>query len=111
LQLEKVEAELSRSKQSREKLCRDSERQREDLLRVHAEQITELRIKLEMEKARHVEDLHSQFELHNAQKAKELADVQDALKADIADVERRAKERMEKDAKVYYVLIEKWNVD
>jgi hypothetical protein len=100
MQLEKVEAELNRTKQSRERQARDWERQREDMLRVHAEQITELKIKLEMEKARQTEDLHAQSELLNAGKAKEMANLRDALQADIVDVERRARERMEKDAKV-----------
>jgi hypothetical protein len=100
LQLEKVEAELNRTKQSRDRQVRDWERQREEMLRVHAEQITELKIKLEMEKARQAEDLHVQSELLNAEKAKEMANLRDALQADIVDVERRARERVEKDAKV-----------
>lgn len=103
IQLEQAEADLNRSKQSHDRQARDWERQRDEMLRVHAEQTTELKIKLEMEKARQVEDMHAQSQLNKAEKAKELADIREAFQADIYDVEQRARERMDKDAKVCYV--------
>ena len=99
-QIEKVESELLRSKSLRERQSRDFERQRDELLRTHAKQLAELKLATELEQAHLIDDFHAQMQLHRGQKEKELSELRQTLLADATDIERRAKEQAESDAKV-----------
>ena len=99
-QIEKVESELLRSKSLRERQSRDFERQRDELLRTHAKQLAELKLATELEQAHLIDDFHAQMQLHRGQKEKELSELRQTLLADATDIERRAKEKAESDAKV-----------
>jgi len=101
-QIEKEESELSRSKSLCDRQNRDFERQRDELLRSHATQLGELKLAAELEQARLMDEFHAQMELHRAEKEKELSALRQTLLDDAADLERRAKERTDNDAKVQY---------
>jgi len=99
-QIEKVESELSRSKTLRDRQSRDFERQRDELLRAHAKQLTDLKLAAELEQVRLIDEFRAQMELHRAEKEKELSELRQTLMANTADIECRAKEQAENDAKV-----------
>ena len=99
-QLEKVELELSQTKLLHDSERRDFECQRDELLRSHAKQLAELKLATELEHARLVDDLSAQMELKLATKDREMSELRQTLQAEVSEVERRAKEQAETDAKV-----------
>ena len=100
-QIEKVESELCRSKSLYERQSHDFEQQRDELLRSHAQQLAELKLAGELEQARLMDEFRAQMELRRAQKEKDLSELRGTLQADTAEVEQRAKERADYDAKVH----------
>jgi len=101
-QLERVETELCRSKSLRDRQCREFERQRDELLRTHAKQLAELQLTAELERGRLVEECRAQTELQRAEKDRELGELRQKMLADAADIQQRAKEQADNDAKVCY---------
>ena len=99
-QLEKVETELCRSKSLRDRQSRDFERRRDELQRTHAKQLAELQLATELEQARLMEEFRAQTELQRAEKEKELGELRQKMLAEAADVQQRAKEQTDNDAKV-----------
>jgi len=96
--MEKLESELCRCKSVHERESLEFERQRDELLRSHSKQLTELKLAAELEQARLTDESRTQMELKN----QEMTELRQTLLAGSADVERRANEQAQNDSKVKY---------
>ena len=98
--MEKVGAELNRSKQLREKQLKEFQRQNDEVNRAHEQQIAELKMKHEQDCAALLQDFHAEKELWQSERDAEVKSLRDAFHGDLAESDMRAKDRAERDLKV-----------
>ena len=98
--MEKVEADLNRSKQLREKQAAEFSKQLEKERGRHIQELAEVRLALEQEKAQILQAVHAEKEMQNSDREEEVAQVREQLQRALKEAEGRAKERQSRDSKV-----------
>ncbi|CAH1794459.1 unnamed protein product [Owenia fusiformis] len=97
-QMEKVEADLNRSKQVREKQAREFSKQTEELRQKHQQEIAELRLMFEQEKSQLIHNSKTERDQIQTEREQEVDGVRETLKEELRQLDERSRERQERDA-------------
>ncbi|XP_052772842.1 centrosomal protein of 112 kDa-like isoform X2 [Mya arenaria] len=98
-QMNKVEADLNKSKQAREKQAKEFNRQMEEEKSLHNREIMEVKMSYEQEKSNMLKDFHVQKEFIHGEHEKEVENLKSLHQQEVRDLEKRMHARQEKDAK------------
>ncbi|KAK3093597.1 hypothetical protein FSP39_017877 [Pinctada imbricata] len=98
-QMERVEADLNKSKQVREKQSREFTKQLEEERNEHERKTVELKMSLEHEKAQMLKDLHTQKEMLIGEHDKDLENLKEVHRNEMYELECRTQEKQDRDAK------------
>ncbi|XP_013402833.1 centrosomal protein of 112 kDa [Lingula anatina] len=98
-QMEKVAADLSRSKQLREKQAQEFQKQIEDLKKVHEQELADLKFSVDQDKAQLLRNHHLEKESMLSDHEQELERVKENLRRELQDVEQRSQSRQDRDSK------------
>jgi centrosomal protein CEP112 len=98
-QMERVEADLNKSKQVREKQTREFTRQLEHERLQHEREVTEIRLGLEQDKAQILKDVHLNKELVHSEHEKEMENLRESHRLEASELETRFGNRQERDGK------------
>ena len=98
-QMERVEADLNKSKQVREKQAREFQKQLDDERDQHERREVDLKMTLEQEKAQYMKEFHQQKEMVLSEHDKEIDTMKEQQRNEIYDIESRNKDKQDKDSK------------
>ncbi|XP_078612009.1 centrosomal protein of 112 kDa-like isoform X3 [Branchiostoma floridae x Branchiostoma japonicum] len=98
-QMEKVEADLERSKILREKQQREFQRQLEEERQRNEHKMLELKVLLEQEKQQMLRTHQNEKDVLQHEHEKALESLEDRLRANMGEVSRQAEERKDRDLK------------
>ncbi|XP_064613051.1 centrosomal protein of 112 kDa-like [Liolophura sinensis] len=100
LQMERVEADLNRSKQLREKQAAEFVTQTEEWKQQHEREVTELKVSFEQEKSRLLHESHAQKELIQGELERELEGLKSSQALQVKELEERVRETHRQDTKI-----------
>ncbi|XP_065942942.1 centrosomal protein of 112 kDa isoform X5 [Magallana gigas] len=98
-QMERVETDLNKSKQAREKQSREFSKQIEEERNQHERKTVELKMALEHEKAQMLKDFHTQKEIVISEHEKEMDNLKETHQNELYELKCRIQEKQDKDTK------------
>ncbi|XP_061173000.1 centrosomal protein of 112 kDa-like isoform X3 [Saccostrea echinata] len=98
-QMERVETDLNKSKQAREKQSREFSKQIDEERNQHERKIVELKMALEHEKAQMLKDFHTQKEIVILEHEKEIDSLKETHQNELYELKCRVQEKQDKDVK------------
>ncbi|XP_062621541.1 centrosomal protein of 112 kDa-like isoform X4 [Saccostrea cucullata] len=98
-QMERVETDLNKSKQAREKQSREFSKQIDEERNQHERKIVELKMALEHEKAQMLKDFHTQKEIVISEHEKEIDSLKETHQNELYELKCRVQEKQDKDVK------------
>ncbi|KAK2149001.1 hypothetical protein LSH36_472g02048 [Paralvinella palmiformis] len=98
IQMEKVQQDLHRSKQIREKQAKEAQRQLDELKYQNSKVMAEKQLQYEQEKSALLREFNMEKEVWQSEKEQELESLKETMKAKIFTAEKREHERQEQDA-------------
>lgn len=98
-QMERVETDLNKSKQAREKQSREFSKQIDEERNQHERKTVELKMALEHEKAQMLKDFHTQKEIVISEHEKEMDNLKETHQNELYELKCRVQEKQDKDTK------------
>ncbi|XP_078313646.1 centrosomal protein of 112 kDa-like isoform X6 [Crassostrea virginica] len=98
-QMERVETDLNKSKQAREKQSREFSKQIDEERNQHERKTVELKMALEHEKAQMLKDFHNQKEIVISEHEKEMDCMKETHQNELYELKCRVQEKQDKDTK------------
>ncbi|XP_056023139.1 centrosomal protein of 112 kDa-like isoform X2 [Ostrea edulis] len=98
-QMERVENDLNKSKQAREKQCREFSKQLDEERNQHERKTVELKMALEHEKAQMLKDFHTQKEIVISEHEREMDNLKETHQNELYELKCRVQEKQDKDTK------------